>query len=367
MIMDAIKIEKKFYERHNPGDEYLGQNKPVNRIHPVVSVLVPTYQHESFIDECLQGIVDQKTSFPFEILIGEDGSHDKTRERCIRYAEKYPDKIRLFLRDRKQSVLLNDEGKFITRFNVRWLGLDARGEFFALCEGDDYWTDPNKLEKQVEALKRHPQCKMCFHAYTWLRHTTKVNRDLYWHHKKEYIFEVDDIIRGGADFCATASIMYRKEVYEKLRSWPWIFKMPVADYFLQITGALDGGALYINQNMSVYRRNAPGSWTSRHENIVALADHQIKMLNAINLYDKKTDYRYHKSFKAKKDWLDINKTLRNLYSYDRDVIEQVKQVVNNQAKGVLKFQCYLLMFKSFLYYRFHLKKVTGLLRSLHLR
>ena len=87
--------------------EYLGDSKPVNLKVPLVSVCVATFQHFKFIEKCLQSILQQKTSFDYEILIGEDVSTDGTRELCIHYAEKHPDLIRLFLRDgeEKKSVI----------------------------------------------------------------------------------------------------------------------------------------------------------------------------------------------------------------------------------------------------------------------
>jgi glycosyltransferase involved in cell wall biosynthesis len=95
--------------------EYLGNKKPINMITPLVSVTVTAYQHVNYIKECLDGIIMQKTNFDFEIIVGEDESTDGTRELCIEYAEKYPDKIRLFLRDRKLSQYYENE-KLICRF-----------------------------------------------------------------------------------------------------------------------------------------------------------------------------------------------------------------------------------------------------------
>jgi glycosyltransferase involved in cell wall biosynthesis len=98
----------------------MGVDKIVNSIKPTVSITVSTYQHVHYIQDCLNGILMQKTSFPIEILLGEDESTDGTRDICIDYAEKYPDKIRLFLRDRKLSQLYNENGVLITRFNDVW-------------------------------------------------------------------------------------------------------------------------------------------------------------------------------------------------------------------------------------------------------
>lgn len=151
-----MDIQKIYNERFLLEQEYGGNDRPVHRIQPLVSVSVITYQHRDFIKDCLEGILMQQTSFPFEIIIGEDESTDGTREICLDYANRYPDKIRLFLRDRKTSQLFDGNGKYICRFNGKWNRESARGRYIALCEGDDYWTDPLKLQKQVDFLEENP-------------------------------------------------------------------------------------------------------------------------------------------------------------------------------------------------------------------
>lgn len=146
------EIEKVLQERFMLQEEYLGNNKLVNEIIPLVSITVTTYQHVHYIRECLEGILMQKTNFPYEIILGEDGSVDGTQEICKEYAEKYPDKIRLFIRDRNLSQYLLEDGH-IVRFNGIWNRIASRGKYIAWCEGDDYWIDPLKLQKQVSFLE----------------------------------------------------------------------------------------------------------------------------------------------------------------------------------------------------------------------
>ena len=142
-------------------EEYLGNDKPVNKITPVVSVSLTTYNHEAFIGQCLDGILMQKTTFPFEVIVGEDDSTDKTRDICKKYAEQHPDKIRLFLRDKKDKILVN--GRQTGKTNSVKNYTAARGNYIAICDGDDYWTGPSKLEKQVNFLESHPEYVPTFH------------------------------------------------------------------------------------------------------------------------------------------------------------------------------------------------------------
>ena len=158
-----MDIQKIFEKRFNPREEYLGLEKEINSIEPYVSVCIATYHHEKFILKCIEGVLEQETNFPIEILIGEDQGKDETRKICMEYAEKYTDRIRLFLRDRSTSQLLDDEGKYVARFNSKWLRKSARGKYIALCEGDDYWDDPLKLQKQVDFLDKHPEYVISYH------------------------------------------------------------------------------------------------------------------------------------------------------------------------------------------------------------
>ena len=158
-----MNLREVFEKRFNPEEEYLGLAKEINSIEPYVSVCIATYQHEKFISKCIESVLEQETNFPIEILIGEDQGPDDTRKICLEFAEKNPDRIRLFLRDRSTSQLLDDEGKFVARFNGRWLRKSARGKYIALCEGDDYWDDPLKLQKQVEFLDQNPAYVISYH------------------------------------------------------------------------------------------------------------------------------------------------------------------------------------------------------------
>src|SRR5690606_36284281 len=125
-----------------------------------LSVLVTTYNHANYIAQCLDSILMQQTTFPFEIILGEDESTDGTREICKDYAQKHPDIIKLFLRSRKDVIYIN--GKPTGRFNFLASLKACTGKYIALCEGDDFWTDPLKLQKQVDFLEANPEYEACF-------------------------------------------------------------------------------------------------------------------------------------------------------------------------------------------------------------
>jgi glycosyltransferase involved in cell wall biosynthesis len=130
---------------------------------PLVSVVIGTYNHKDFIAKTIESVLMQKTTFPIEIIVGEDESNDGTREICIEYANKYPGIIRLFLRFRKDVIYINNQptGRYNFLENMK----SVRGKYVALLPGDDYWTDPTKLQKQVDYLRKHPNCILTYHSW----------------------------------------------------------------------------------------------------------------------------------------------------------------------------------------------------------
>ncbi len=114
---------------------------------PKLSVVFITYNHEPFIRKALDGVLMQETDFDFKIVVGEDCSTDNTRAILLEYKEKYPEKIKLLFREKNLGC---------PTLNVYQTAMECRGEYLAFLEGDDYWTDPHKLQKQVDFLESHP-------------------------------------------------------------------------------------------------------------------------------------------------------------------------------------------------------------------
>lgn len=236
--------------------EYLGTDKPVNRIEPLVSVCTITYQHAPFIRQCLDSILMQETDFPWEFIIGEDGSTDGTREICIEYAERHPDRIRLFLRDRSLSQY--QEGDRTIRFNGHWTRRATRGKYIAICEGDDYWTDPKKLQKQVSFLESHPYHTMCFHNVVVIRDMGEIDS---WHAygeemKPDYGWE--DLCTHN--FVQTCSVMYRVCSFPRSSNASWM-RLPMGDWAAWIQLAMNGPIAYLPDLMGTYRQHEGGVWT----------------------------------------------------------------------------------------------------------
>lgn len=122
---------------------------------PLVSIVTITYNHEPYIRKCIEGVLMQQVNFPIEFIIAEDCSTDGTLAICKEYAEKHPDIIKIITSENNVGALQNE---------VRAINA-AKGKYLAFCEGDDYWTDPLKLQKQVDFLEAHPDYSVCFTRY----------------------------------------------------------------------------------------------------------------------------------------------------------------------------------------------------------
>ncbi len=178
---------------------------------PLVSVCIQTYRHAAIIAQCLDGVMMQQTSFPFEIWIGEDDSNDGTRDICLQYARLYPKIIRLVLHHRANNMTI--DGRPSGRFSFLYNSFKAKGTYIALCEGDDYWTDPLKLQKQFDYLEQHPDTVLCYHP--WRNLDRQVNPP------KWYPPRLD---------ARTSTLMYRHIITE----WPeTITLVPNGDTFLK--------------------------------------------------------------------------------------------------------------------------------------
>lgn len=133
---------------------------------PLVTVKLVTYNHVGFIEQCLNSILMQKTNFDFEILIAEDDSNDGTRDICKRYADNYPDKIKLLLNSRENNISIN--GKPSGTFNSVYANFLISSKYISIIEGDDYWTDDFSLQKRVQFLEKNDDFVLCFHnAYAF--------------------------------------------------------------------------------------------------------------------------------------------------------------------------------------------------------
>ena len=262
--------------------EFLGQNKPVNKKQPLVSVSVPTYQHKPYIRECLDGILGQKTNFAFEVILGEDESTDGTRDICKEYAINHKNIIRCYLRSRKDVIYIdgNPSGKFNGIENLK----AARGKYIALCEGDDYWTDPYKLQKQVEYLENHPECSMCFHSAKIVYENGDKEPDIYVPPEKKEKFTIDELL--NSNFICTCTIVFRKGLFGDFPRW--YYDSAIGDWALSILNAVHGDIGYLDEVMAVYRVHSNGYWSGKDD-----TERRILLIQMIGNVNRHFSYKYN--------------------------------------------------------------------------
>lgn len=174
---------------------------------PVVSVRMITYNHEKYIAQAIDGVLMQKTDFDYELVISDDCSKDKTRQIAEEYQRRYPDKVR---------VLWWTENQFEIGGNGTRAWAACRGEFVALCEGDDYWIDPLKLQKQVDAVRLNPSVSICFgKMQLFYQSTGKIVPD-YGFERKWKVGVIPGLRMALSDYVMpTPTVLVRRSVYDK--------------------------------------------------------------------------------------------------------------------------------------------------------
>ena len=213
-----------------------------------VTIRCITYNQKDYIRQCLDGFVMQQTNFRFEAIVHDDASTDGTAEIVREYAEKFPDIIKPILeRENQYSKHDGSLGRILNAY--------TRGKYVAICEGDDYWTDPHKLQKQADFLDANPQCSLTYHACKNVFSTPcKVNY-LSGENVKEFYTDVDLI-----DYpFQTATVMYKKEIIDsELYKKATAIGCTSGDTIFFLTASRFGTIEGINEQMSVYRRHEGG-------------------------------------------------------------------------------------------------------------
>lgn len=298
----------------------------------VVSVICNTYNQEKYIGRAIKSILDQKTNFSFEILIHDDASVDNTTKIIKEYEEKYPDIIKPIYQTENQY----SKGVDIT---VNYQYPRVQGEYIAFCEGDDFWIDREKLQRQVDALKEHPEINICAHSAIAVNANTE--RKLYdiAPDNKTCILNVEQVIQGGGGFVATNSLMIRRKVSNTI---PEYYKYFPIDYALQIQGSIENGMLFLENMMAAYRVMADNSWSLlMHNNPLKRYQVNLKIIEMLKILNRETNQKYERTIKEKCDELEY----WNLY-YEGKYREMKKdkmmyQKLSSRDKTIISFRRYI--------------------------
>lgn len=259
-----------------------GKNQQV-----MVSICCLAYNHEQYIRSALESFVTQKTNFAFEVLIHDDASTDGTAAIIREYEEKYPELVRpIYQTENQYSKGISVSGTYQYP--------RARGKYLAICEGDDYWIDVNKLQHQVDFLEAHPEYSLCVH--NTLEHNCIDGTERWFNPlKEEKDLSLISIMEcGGAQF-HTSSMMFKREL--ALQFPDYCSKYGFGDYPKSIFLALNGKVRYFPEVMSVYRLMTAGSWTDQNEGSGFSREKAVKRTEALkailDAVDESSNGIYH--------------------------------------------------------------------------
>lgn len=254
----------------------------------LVSVYCLTYNHVDYIRDTLEGFIYQKTSFCYEIFVHDDASTDGTADIIREYALNYPNIIFPIYQQENQY------SKGVPIFQKYILPL-MHGKYIAVCEGDDYWTDINKLQKQADFLETHPEYCSCVHntkKLNLLTHKTSLINSS----DNDYDVPFTQIIQGGNRVYQISALMYKRElalkVYGKQSPEFFTYAKGFGDYNLAIFLVTEGKMRFLHNIMSTYRFLSPNSWNSRNASADKWQHHIENVNNMLLLVDKYTDFRY---------------------------------------------------------------------------
>lgn len=211
---------------------------------PKVSIVTTTHNQEAYVRQAFDSFVAQQTDFAVEVVVADDASTDSTPDIIREYTTAYPHLFRPIFRPENLGLNLNLTGAMSA----------ARGEYIALCEGDDYWIDPNKLSKQVTFLDTHPQAAVCFHPVRVVWDDGYAKDSTFPPIRVRGNLSLEALIL--INFIQTNSAMYRRlERYDDIPA----DVMPL-DWYLHVRHAAQGDIAMLPDTMAVYRRHAQGMW-----------------------------------------------------------------------------------------------------------
>ncbi len=251
----------------------------------MVSVVMLAYNHERYIREALESVLAQKADFTMEILIHDDASTDRTAMIIKEYEDRYPNIIKaVYEKENQWSKNLYHFKKMI--FNEK-----IKGKYFALCEGDDYWTDDGKLQKQIDFLETHPEHSMCMSNALVLNTGTGEVKPMNTFPVEGTYSQEEQIKAGlGSSFPATASFVFRTEFLKDMPDF--FYECGPFDYPLRQYYADRGSVYYFEKPMTVYRTAVSDSYMSRiKEDVAFYNDYTV---GTIIFFEKFNDYTEQK-------------------------------------------------------------------------
>jgi len=251
--------------------------------HPLVSLFCPTYNHEKYIRQCLDGFIMQKTNFPFEIVVHDDASTDNTVQIIKEYEEKYPQFFRCIYQTQNQ---FSKDGAHL----IKTILSEIHTKYITICEGDDYWITDDKLQEQFNCMETHPKLSFCYTNANNLIEGEDGLIQMITNKPNFHIFDFDYFTKESSLLIPTLTLFIRRDAFfETVPTW---FKTTFnLDYALICFLFQKGNVAYIDKVTAVYRNHRNG--------ITKITKHDIQIRNGIQLaknLDKHFNYKYHHYF-----------------------------------------------------------------------
>lgn len=288
----------------------------------MIDVAMVTYNQEEFIANAIESVLKQKTTFPFRLVIGEDCSTDNTREICLNYAKNHPEKIKLISQKSNQGLLKNYQSVF----------KECNAKYLAILEGDDYWIDDYKLQKQIDLLESDSQIGFV-HANFNILTQSEVKRYIPPSHVKLAGHIYDDLIVGN--FIGPLTVCARKELIDKYVDFDVMLNLnfKTIDYVIWLELSKNSVVGYQNESVAVYRKEK-GS-VSLPSDFDKYEQFMISILRTLNYFENK-----------------YSSTNKNIFNTSYNLIYYDLLLKAIHYKCYTKVQYYRLLFKpkSFLQY-----------------
>lgn len=242
-----------------------------------LTVYCLTYNHGNYVRQTLESILNQKTKYKFKVIVHDDASTDNTQSIIKEFMNRYPNIIEPILQTENQYSKGIDVVKQFILPNIE-------GDYIATCEGDDYWIDEKKIDRQIDFLEEHNDYSACVHNSVFYNMRTKERNPFNSNVTNEEDMQLEDVIDGVTGVFHTSSVVYRKEIAFQKHSFLKCMK-GVGDYPKAILMAINGRIRYFPQQMSVYRfASTNTSWTSKNtgkssiQNRIAYREAEVDML-----------------------------------------------------------------------------------------
>lgn len=242
---------------------------------PVLSVFSWAFNHKDFIRESIESILVQRTNFKVEIIIHDDASSDGTKEIIKEYQNKYPFLFNNILQEENQW----SQGKSVMTPLIE----KPKGKYIALTHGDDYWTDPHKLQKQVDFLEANTDYTLVYHPCMEMKNEM-IRKEILNYSKNNYDITVEELLKFNK--IHTPSVVFKSSVFPPP---DWFINCPVGDYPLWILLGLKGKIRCIVEYMSVYRIHIDSTWSSQN-----LKYRIIKLLIVLDFISKELNENQNK-------------------------------------------------------------------------